>query len=401
MRATVMNAIRYIVVISAFVVGPRPALAATFADYRDDFAGTTVPPRWAYQWNAGGTLGDTNGYSNLVWSESMAMWNGDGGDPFPRPTGEYVNFRSEGGHPGPGTGQGAAADRFAIAGYTLPVSGPVYVTGSLFRVESSSGFDDLKVMVNSTTVRSLEQIKGDTNWNTSFDGWIGDWNAGDTVYVAVGPRGDHSYDGFVLDFSLSDRPQRAPRAAVDGASFTNQFLTVTPPRGWSYLWNSDGPIGNPRNYSPLQWNGAIYERDTDPDFPDIGPADYVYMSGNGTHGHPGRGVNDGAAYNVYCIVGLCVPTEGKYVLTNAWIQNISVGTIDLLVHVNTNAPLITMGNLSSNPVPHAFNVDLGYLNAGDHVYAAVGPNNHEYGNSFAWDFTILRRGGYGTLILIK
>ena len=395
-----MNAGGSIVLLLVAVGWVEGSIAATIADYRNDYATATFPPCWVYQWNAGGAIGNTNSFSDLMWSADAGVWNVDGGSPFPRPVGYYVNVNSMGGHPGPGPAEGAPVDRYVIAGYTLPVSTTLFVTGSLLRVTDLSGQVDLRLYVNNIPVRTLTTIQGNTNFETRFDGWLGNWSAGDIVYVTVGPSSSHNFDGFLLDYSLSDKPQPAHRTAVEGDSFTNQFRTVAPRQGWNYLWNSDGPIGNPRNYSPLQWNGTRYERDTDSTFPDETPAMWVTLFGpNG--GHPGQGTGHGAPYDVYAVASLCVPVDGRYVLTNAWVNNTDAGSVSLIVHVNTNAPVVFLNGLTSVSSPHRFGTDLGLLNAGDTVYIGVGPDGDENNDSFVWDFTILLRGGRSTLMIIR
>ena len=57
--------------------------------------------------------------------------------------------------------------------------------------------------------------------------------------VAVGPRNEHSFDGFGLDFSL--QPLNTIETTV--ANYRDDFQAVTFPTGWQYQTNTNGAIG--------------------------------------------------------------------------------------------------------------------------------------------------------------
>ena len=53
-------------------------------------------------------------------------------------------------------------------------------------------------------------------------------------------------------------PAARAQAPVNVADFQDDFSASGFPAGWSYLWNANGPLGSPGNYSPLTPSGGQY-----------------------------------------------------------------------------------------------------------------------------------------------
>jgi fibronectin-binding autotransporter adhesin len=187
------------------------AALVTIADYQSDFQGVTPATGWNYQTNSGGAIGNSANYANLAWSSVDAMYNLDGGTPLPR-SGSYVFLNGGGGHPGPGTSEGAAQDRYAIAAYTIQATditgylmdGPFQLTAtSINDADLGGGTLSLHVYVNNTLIGPAQVLPGNTTAVTTFDRTLGNLVVGDTVYVAVGPNGSHGNDAFgMFDFTI-------------------------------------------------------------------------------------------------------------------------------------------------------------------------------------------------------
>ena len=212
----------------------------------------------------------------------------------------------------------------------------------------------------------------------SYDGVTGYFQ-----FVAVGPQVSDGSDSFNFDFTLATTPTVG---ASTSASYQADFLSPAPKQGWQYLWNSNGAIGNPLNYKPMQFNGTQYELDTDGTFPDSEPAAFLSLTSTG--GHPGRGFSQSGALNRYTIASYTVPLAGAYDI-NGFIDALGSGENDLIVHVNSGAALINLTSVTGNS---AFRAALGFLNAGDTIYVAAGPGatGFDFSDNFAWNFSINR-----------
>ena len=385
MRRLVSSFGGIIVALLVLVGGMRPALAVNIADYTSEFQAGTPAAGWAYQWNSLGTIGNSANYTNLLAAGGGYDSNGVAGLPDAEP-GAFVSLHSGGGHPGRGSGQtggvGNTIDRYAIASYTIQPgeAGPVYITDSFVRVPSAAGSVDTRVYVNNTEIRRFDGI---LTTNTNINGFLGNLVAGDKVFVAVGPQVLDGSDSFNFDFTLATTPTVG---ASTSASYQADFLSPAPKQGWQYLWNSNGAIGNPLNYKPMQFNGTQYELDTDGTFPDSEPAAFLSLTSTG--GHPGRGFSQSGALNRYTIASYTVPLAGAYDI-NGFIDALGSGENDLIVHVNSGAALINLTSVTGNS---AFRAALGFLNAGDTIYVAAGPGatGFDFSDNFSWNFSINR-----------
>src|SRR5205814_6049004 len=70
--------------------------------------------------------------------------------------------------------------------------------------------------------------------------------AGGSVGAATAPG-----DEMRFDFTLSI-------GSTPIADYQDEFNTSAPAAGWSYLYNANGPLGNPANYVPLTASGGKY-----------------------------------------------------------------------------------------------------------------------------------------------
>lgn len=373
-----------VVALLVLVGAVRPTLAVNIADYTSEFQAGIPATGWTYQWNSLGAIGNSANYTNLLPAGGGYDSNGVAGLPDAEP-GAFISLHSGGGHPGRGSsqnfgGSGNTLDRYAIASYTIQPgeAGPTFITDSFVR--SPAGNVDTRVYVNNTEIRRFDGIIAT---NTNINGFLGNLNVGDKVFVAVGPQVTDGSDSFLFDFTLATSPTVG---ASTSASYQADFLSPAPKQGWQYLWNSNGAIGNPLNYKPMQFNGSQYELDTDGTFPDSEPA--AFLSLNSTGGHPGRGSAQAGALNRYTIAAFTVPDGGAYTI-DGFIDALGSGENDLIVHVNGGAALI---NLASVTGLSRFNSSLGFLNAGDTIYVAAGPGatGFDFSDNFAWNFNINR-----------
>ncbi len=113
----------------------------------------------------------------------------------------YGNFDLGGGHPGRGTLQGEANDRYVIAGYTVDSTGEYQINNS-FVTNNSCTYGNggiVKVYVDDNLIDS---IIFDVGGNISFDVNLGMIDAGSTIYVALGANGEDGCNGFSWDYEI-------------------------------------------------------------------------------------------------------------------------------------------------------------------------------------------------------
>jgi hypothetical protein len=190
------------------------------------------------------------------------------------------------------------------------------------------------------------------------------------------------------------------------ASFADDLQAPTPAPGWSYLWNSGGPIGNPGNYSALLPTGdalSLYDPQGSPVRPGPDPGAYLYIGlvpdfgfnptlAGMAGGHPGRGYADSGSGGIerYAIAAYQVGAAGVYSITQSALIDAGLSSDGQVVQVYVNAnptPWITRSTTSFN-VPVSFDVDLGMLGAGDTIYVAVGAGATDLRDTFALGFQI-------------
>ncbi len=185
----------------AATITGRTASLLPAARYAPDFQGPTPKEGWQYLWNANGAITNPANYRALVWT-NIGAWRANGpAYPAAAPAG-YVAAWSTWGHPGQGTAQGSAVDRFVIAAFTVRKSATYAITDGDVRLGSAASTGiELMVRVNSST--RFSQVITSTNRTPLFVD-LKQLASNDTVYVMVGPNGNHGSDTFSWDFTLSE-----------------------------------------------------------------------------------------------------------------------------------------------------------------------------------------------------
>lgn len=177
------------------------------------------------------------------------------------------------------------------------------------------------------------------------------------------------------------------------ASYQGDYQENNPHKGWRYLWNAGGAIGQAANYESLQWDGRRYAPIITREYPRPAPVRFLRLTEAG--GHPGQGMDQGheAANDLdrFVIAAFTVTQAGQYWITNSSLRRNDgalKGGIHLQVFVNDReiGPLMYCDAREGVP----FDRPLGKLAKGDTIYVAVGPNKSDTNDSFGWDFAISR-----------
>lgn len=198
-------------VIATGLAGAMPA--ATIADLTADY--TTVAPTggWQYLRNTG-TIGNDANYTALLWDAGFSFYDTTGGG-FPGPGPEYTLFAGAGVlHPGLGTTQGSGFDRYVILAYTIQAgeAGAVNLVNGAIGGNDPNGAGgnsngwDIQIYVGNVQAGSTLLVPWSLS-DTGFSQSLGVLNVGDTVYVAVGPNGNHLYDSAHVQFQLDSTSQ--------------------------------------------------------------------------------------------------------------------------------------------------------------------------------------------------
>lgn len=164
----------------------------TLTNYREDFGNTD---NWSYLWNESTPIGTASGYTPLVWT-GYDYRSGESTYPASSEL-KYGFLGPQRGHPGSGTSNGASTDRYVIAAYTFSEAGNFSITDSSLTTtcEWSNGLD-AHVYLNDQVIPPASDFYDGINRN------LGAVEAGDTVYVAIGPNGSHGCDAFLIDYSI-------------------------------------------------------------------------------------------------------------------------------------------------------------------------------------------------------
>jgi hypothetical protein len=201
----------------------------------------------------------------------------------------------------------------------------------------------------------------------------------------------------LLGFGVDAAGKSATRGGVTRksvmADFQLDWYDKTPLGGWSYLVNTNGPIGHASDYVSLTWNMDRNWYSASPTaWPVAGVAGTAYIYKNPSFPDrcvacPGQGLRNqapgGSAFPGYAIACYEVQAgqEGLGRIINSllmlrdWKLPDDEGVVlsdgvDLLVYVNdTLKKSISVNNTKTVD----FNCDLGTLMAGDKVYVALGP----------------------------
>lgn len=197
------------------------ASAAIIASLVGDFSSPTLPSGWQYLRNTG-PIGTSAGYVPLLWDGSLAWYDVTPGimPANPPAWGDYTLLNATAAHPGPGVAQGETQDRYLVLAYTIQPGeeGAIeLVNGSLVGRDPAGEFFsngwDVRTFVGDSEVGTALLF----DWSSSpsaFGRSLGNLNAGETVYLALGPRGSHLYDSAALDFTLTSTPVPEPASAA-------------------------------------------------------------------------------------------------------------------------------------------------------------------------------------------
>lgn len=181
------------------------AAGIVVSSFQGDFQRSTPKAGWRYLWNEHGDLGTPAHYSELQWRDTPEpMYMPDARGPYPNPPpASYLRVTATGGHPGHGPWRTRLAYEFyVIYAFTVPERGTYRLSNtSLGRLNGGrSGTVHVRVFVNDAETgpdvvcRSADGI--------SFDRDLGALEAGNTVYVAVGPGEADGEDRFTIDFTI-------------------------------------------------------------------------------------------------------------------------------------------------------------------------------------------------------
>ncbi len=368
------------------------ASSSGIANFHDDFSSSNPNGQWRYLWNENGAIGDSSHYSPLEWhSYRYTKYKADGSGPVDAIT--YAYLKATGGHPGRGTQQGQSADRFVIAAYDITQAGFYEIVDSAFdaglaswEINNSNQGQDIRIYVNNTLKQSIQRV--DVN-NFDFDMSLGMLNAGDTVYVAFGPKGNDGNDGFSFDFSIQET------SLTTVASFQSDYQTPTPATQWTYQWSNDGNIDNVANWAPLHYSGNwAYFRNTTDGYPSQSAFRYGMLSGTGGHapGASGQTYPNGSGSitnDQYVIATYTTDSAGDYHLINSEITFGSSGSDGGEIRVYVDSQLVYSTSVTKQTLT-SFDVDLGTLSAGQDISVAVGPGGSDGNDGFSMDFDIAK-----------
>ena len=237
MRKCVLRAASTFVVAFAFA---QALHADVVADYADDFSYPTPAPGWSYLWNANGPIGTAANYLPLVAdgaSPARYETQNQTPDAFPDPApGASASATSTTLIPGQGTAQNAL-ERYVIAAYTISAA-DVAANGDqlildFYRfavpVESADGvtaklYKNDILLVDRPLPPGLE-FTVDTPAPNGGPIPLGQFVAGDTLYVAIGsdgvaplppfgPGGTDAGDALAVDYSIVLVPEPTAAASV-------------------------------------------------------------------------------------------------------------------------------------------------------------------------------------------
>lgn len=177
------------------------------ADYRDDFQGGSPKPGWSYQWNALGAITNAANFRTLNWNSALGRYCVNGFPVQPDTTSTlFANGRlsANGGAPGRGTTQGD--DRYAITAYTARLAGYYGISASFVTMPQEVSNGGRVVVHTETNNGATFTQKSNAAFPSvtpfAFDQSVGWLDAGDTIYVGIGPNTSATSDAFFLDFSI-------------------------------------------------------------------------------------------------------------------------------------------------------------------------------------------------------
>lgn len=218
--------------------------------FREDFrSSSSLADGWQYLWNspvgwAVGSTGDLDtgsiatraSYRPLISNGEFWTADGDftGGNNDPS---GFIRISDTGGHAGKSAAVAGERDRYAIVAYTVDADGLYAIENSYVDMVTESG-DGVELLVfpgvsEAILQRTVTQVSG-----TDFDLEIGFLSAGQTIYIAAGPRGDASFDSFQYDFEIVRYPRESIRAQIENALNAGADSVIIEPG--RYYYNGPG-----------------------------------------------------------------------------------------------------------------------------------------------------------------
>ena len=187
------------------------------------------------------------------------------------------------------------------------------------------------------------------------------------------------------------------------ANYRDDYVgSGSPAAGWQYLWNApegwdigvtgdqaSGFIGIPEAYRALLPTvDSTWTPDGDTTGTNNAPSGFLRLSATG--GHPGQHSGTTNKRDRYAIAAYTVPASGYYSIENSFITvgNAASDGVEVLVFPGrSEAVLRTLCGGSSTT---AFDVEIGYLDSGQTIYVAFGPDATATSDAFTMDFDIVR-----------
>ncbi len=186
------------------------------------------------------------------------------------------------------------------------------------------------------------------------------------------------------------------------ATYSTDFNSSgTPNAGWSYLWNapigwslgvtgdqSTGFIGTPSQYRAMMLASYSYFADGDTSGTNNAPAGFARLSATG--GHPGPAAGSTNKRPRYAIAAYTAPVAGLYAIENSFISIASATSDGVEVLVLPGKSEAVLRHTARSGTSSSFDVEIGYLDAGQIIYVAFGPGATANSDAFQMDFSIVR-----------
>ena len=378
------------------------------ANYREDFSSASDPnSRWNFWWNApegwtdNGPAGDlqTGKLSHTSLFQPLEfdglMYRAGAGELRANLPANYLMLTSVGGHPGSHAANENGHDRFAIVSYTVAQSGFYSIVDSVISKVREMG-DGIEVIlwVGNDTVSKTVSAEPGHSYSSDFNTNLGFLEKGESVFAAVGTKGDHLADSFLWDFSIAKFDAKVLGDYRDDFGKANS--------NWSYSWNA--PIGwTTRQPNSPNWPAAsmqvaqVHEPlipidgqltpDGNLNFADSYPAGFLSL--NATGGVAGLSAHENNSSDRFAIAAYKVAASGYFAITDSFIQKTSgVGNgIELLISDSSGNHI---KQLFVDPMETAsLDSYLGFIGKGESIYVSIGPDGDHSADVFEMDLTIV------------